>query len=144
MNAFDPSLDPQRTEPVLDAREQAVRDLFVSEYMKDFDSYRACIRMGFLAAFAIDQAKAFMQCGYVLRKIDYLTRAAVLDPEADKQAMLANLRWLAHNGTPASRAAATKLYMEAQGYIEKDGSGEEQRTAALIDALKDFANNAPA
>lgn len=144
MNSFDPSLDPQRTEPQLDAREQAVRDLFVSEYMKDFDAYRACIRMGFLAAFAIDQAKAFMQDGYVLRKVDYLTRAAVMDPEADKQAMLANLRWLAHNGTPASRASATKLYMEAQGYIEKDGNGEELQTAKLIDALKDFATQAPA
>lgn len=144
MNAFDPSSDPQRTEQVLDAREQAVRDVFVSEYMKDFDAYRACIRMGFLAAFAVDQAKNFLQDGYVLRKVDYLTRAAVLDQEADKQAMLANLRWLAHNGTPASRASATKLYMEAQGYIERDGNGEEARTANLIDALRDFATQAPA
>jgi hypothetical protein len=143
MTAFDPSTDPQRTEQVLDAREQAVRDLFVSEYMKDFDSYRACIRMGFLAAFAIDQAKNFMGDGYVLRKIDFLTRAAVLDPEADKQAMLANLRWLAHNGTPASRASATKLYMEAQGYIDREGAGEDARLASLVDALKDFANQAP-
>lgn len=143
MTAFDPSLDPQRTEQQLDEREQAVRDLFVNEYLKDFDAYRACIRMGFLAAFAVDQAKAFMQDGYVLRKVDYMTRSAVLDPDSDKQAMLANLRWLAHNGTPASRASATKLYMEAQGYIERDGSGEEQRTAQLIDALKDFANQAP-
>jgi hypothetical protein len=144
MNAFDPSLDPQRTEPALSEREQAVRDVFVSEYLKDFDAYRACIRMGFLAAFAVDQAKAFMQDGYILRKIDYMTRQAVLDPESDKQAMLANLRWLAHNGTPASRASATKLYMEAKGYIEKDGSSEELMAAKLIDALKDFADNAPA
>lgn len=143
MTAFDPSMDPQRTEPVLSEREIAVRDMFVGEYLKDFDAYRACIRMGFLAAFAVDQAKAFMQDGYVLRKVEFLTRSAVLDPEADKQAMLANLRWLAHNGTPASRASATKLYMEAQGYIERDGNGEEQRTAQLIDALANFANQAP-
>jgi hypothetical protein len=143
MNAFDPSLDPQRTEPQLDAREQAVRDLFVNEYLKDFDAYRACIRMGFLAAFAIEQAKTFMGDGYVLRKIDYMTRQAVANPDADKQAMLMNLRWLAHNGTPASRASATKLYMEAMGYIEKDGNREELATAQLIDALKEFGANAP-
>lgn len=144
MTNLDPSADIQRTEQPLTDREQAVRDLFVNEYVKDFDAYRACIRMGFLAAFAIDQSKMFMGDGYVLRKIDFMTRSAVLDPDSDKQAMLANLRWLAHNGTPASRASATKLYMEAQGYIERDGSGEEQRTAQLIDALKDFATNAPA
>jgi hypothetical protein len=144
MTAFDPSLDPQRTEAALNDREQAVRDVFVNEYLKDFDAYRACIRMGFLAAFAVDQSKLFMNDGYVLRKVDFLTRQAVMDPEADKQAMLANLRWLAHNGTPASRASATKLYMEAKGYIEKDGSSEELMAAKLIDALKDFADSAPA
>lgn len=143
MADFDPSLDPQRYEHQLNEREIAVRDMFVSEYMKDFDSYRACIRMGFLAAFAVEQAKKFMEDGYVLRKVHFLTQAAVLDPESDKQAMLANLRWLAHNGSAASRASATKLYMEAQGYIEKDGSREEMLAAKLIDALGEFADKAP-
>jgi hypothetical protein len=143
MTAFDPSLDPQRTEKALTEREQAVRDVFVSEYMKDFDAYHACIRMGFLAAFAIDQAKLFINDGYVLRKIDYMTRVAVIDPESDKQAMLQNLRWLALNGSPAVRASATTKYMEAQGYIEKDGGGAEAQNAALIAALETFATNAP-
>lgn len=143
MNALDPSLDPQRTEPELSLREQAVRDMFVSEYLKDFDAYRACIRMGFLAAFAVDQAKTFMSDGYVLRKLEYMTRQNVLDPEADKQAMLQNLRWLAHNGSTSSRASATKLYMEAQGYIDRDGNNEDLRTAQLVEALQNFAANAP-
>lgn len=143
MTAFDPSLDPQRTEQSLGERQQAVRDVFVSEYMKDFDAYRACIRMGFLAAFAIDQAKIFTSDGYVLRKVDFLTRVAVMDPEADKQAMLQNLRWLALNGSPAVRASATTKYMEAQGYIEKDGGGAEAQNAALIAALETFGANAP-
>ncbi len=143
MTAFDPSMNTDRTERQLDEREMAVRDLFVSEYLKDFDSYKACIRMGFLAAFAIDQSKVFMGDGYVLRKIDYMTRAAVLDRDADKQAMLANLRWLAHNGSPASRASATKLYMEAQEYIAKDSNGAEAANAALIAALAEFADKAP-
>jgi hypothetical protein len=143
MNAIDPSLDPQRTERQLTDREIAVRDMFVSEYLKDFDAYRATIRMGFLHAFAVEQAKSFMEDGYVLRKIDHMTRQAVMDPDADKQAMLANLRWLAHNGTASSRASATKLYMEAMGYIERDGSSEDLRTAQLVDALREFAANAP-
>ena len=78
MNA-GPSLDPQKMEPPsLSEKEIAVRDLFVSEYQKDNDPYRACIRMGFLAAFAPDQAKIFMNDGYVLRKLAWIQQQANL------------------------------------------------------------------
>lgn len=139
-----PSLDPQKMEPSqLTEGEMAVRDLFVDQYIKDNDPYRACIRMGFLAAFAPDQAKAFMNDGYVLRKLAYLQQQAQSPNEQDRAEMLANLRWLSFNGTPASRAQATKQYMEAQGYIKKDDGGAEAQTAALVDALKEFSQNAP-
>lgn len=144
MSAFDPSLDPQRMEQPLTDREKAVRDSFVAEYMKDTDPFRACVRMGFLHAFAIDQAKAFMQDGYVLRQIAWLQRQAVVPTEQDKAEQLANLRWLTFNGTAASRTAATKQYMEAQGYIKKDGDAEEERLIALANLLKGFSEQAPA
>lgn len=143
MGAYDPTLDPQRMEGTLTEREIAVRDVFVGEYMKDFDPFRACVRMGFLHAFAIDQAKVFMQDGYVLRKVDYLTRKSIGPSEEDKAAALENLRWLMHNGTTSSRAAATRMYMEAQGYVKKDENGEESRAANLAAALADFATKAP-
>lgn len=143
MNA-GPSLDPQKMESAqLTEREIAVRDYFVAEYVKDNDPYRACIRMGFLAAFAPDQAKAFMNDGYVLRKLAYLQQQAQAPSDTDRAEMLANLRWLSFNGTPASRAQATKQYMEAQGYIKKDDGGAEAHAAQLIEALKDFSQNAP-
>lgn len=139
-----PSLDPQKMEPpVLSDAEMAVRDMFVDQYQKDQDPYRACIRMGFLAAFAPDQAKAFMSDGYVLRKLAHLSGLAVNPNEGDKAEMLANLRWLCFNGTPASRAQATKQYMEAQGYIKRNEDGAEAHAAQLIDALKEFSQNAP-
>lgn len=139
-----PSLDPQKMEPpALTEGEMAVRDMFVTEYIKDNDPYRACIRMGFLAAFAPDQAKVFMNDGYVLRKLAYLNGQNNQPNEQDRAEMLANLRWLSLNGTPASRATATKLYMEAQGYIKKNEDGDDARAAALVDALANFANNAP-
>lgn len=143
MTAFDASLDPQRMEAPLSDREQAVRDYFVNEYMRDFDPYRACIRMGFLANFAIDMSKQFMADGYVLRKIAFLTRSATLDPVADKAEMEANVRWLAFNGSGAVRATASKQYMEAKGYIQKDSGGAEAVADRLIAALSDFADNAP-
>ena len=141
--AFDPSTDTQRTEQPLTDREKAVRDLFVSEYMKDFDPFRACVRMGFLASFAPDQAKIFMQDGYVLRQIDHLTRKVELDEAADKAAMLENLRFLAHNGSAPSRTAATKAYMEARGYIARGPDSGEAAAAALVEALEKFADKAP-
>lgn len=144
MTSFDPSLDPQRMEQPLNEREVAVRDFFVGEYIKDFDPFRACIRMGFLAAFAVDQAKTFMQDGYVLRKIEHLTKRAPIAGDNDKAEMLANLRWLAHNGPPAVRASATKIYMEAQGYLKGDGSAEEEQLAKLAQILSEFGSNAPA
>ena len=143
--AFDTSLDPQRYEPALSEREQAVRDYFVNEYLKDFDPFRACVRMGFLAAFAIDQSKIFMQDGYVLRKIAHMTRQAPIAGEQDKAEMLQNLRWLAHNSSShAVRASSTKIYMEAQGYLANDGSAEEEQLAKLASILSEFGQNAPA
>jgi hypothetical protein len=138
------SLDPQKMEPPqLTEREIAVRDLFVDEYQKDNDPYRACIRMGFLAAFAPDQAKLFMNDGYVLRKLAYLQQQSVAPNDQDKAEMLANLRWLCFNGSAASRAQATKQYMEAQGYIKKNEDGAEAHAAALVDALREFSQNQP-
>lgn len=142
--SFDATQDRQRYEPALNEREQAVRDAFVSEYLKDFDPFRACVRMGFLAAFAVEQSKVFMNDGYVLRKIEHMTRQAPVASDQDKAEMLANLRWLAHNGPPAVRATATKTYMEAQGYLKGDGTAEEEMIAKLANVLSDFGKNAPA
>lgn len=144
MTSFDTSLDPQRMEPALTEQEMAVRDLFVNEYVKDFDAYRACIRMGFLSAFAIDQAKTFTADGYVLRKIAFLTTRPKTASEQDKAEMLENVRWLAFNGPPAVRASASKIYMEAQGYLKGDGTAEEEMIAKLASVLSDFGQNAPA
>ena len=143
MSDFDPAMDQGRLEQPLTDKQTAVRDTFVGQYMKDFDAYRACIRMGFLSAFAIDMAKMFMSDGYTLRKIEHLTRSAQLDEEEDKQAMLANYRYLAFNASGAVRAAATAKYMEAKGYVQKDSSGVEAVADKLIAALSDFADKAP-
>lgn len=140
MNA-GPSLDPQKMETPLTEKEIAVRDFFVQEYLKDNDPYRACIRMGFLAVFAPDQAKAFMNDGYVLRKLAYVNQQAAPSNEQDFAEMVANVRWLAFNGSGPVRAQASKLYMEVKGYIKKGDEGAEAHANALIDALKEFSQS---
>ena len=53
-------LDPRLMEPEPFGQEKALRDLFVQEYIKDFDPFQACLRVGFQAAFAVEYAKKFM------------------------------------------------------------------------------------
>lgn len=143
MSEFDPSLDPQRYDAPLTPEQMALRDTFIQEYLKDHDAYAACLRIGFQVNFAIDMAKQLMGCGYVRRGLDYFTRKREVNPDEDKQAMLANLRELSFNGPPAVRASATKQYMEAMGYVKQDNTAEDA-VAALIGALANFGENAPA
>ena len=143
MSEFDPAMDPQRYDAPLDDKQRALRDVFIQEYLKDFDAYAACLRLGFNVNFAIDQAKILLACGYVRRGIDYFTRTGEVNADEDKKALLANLRWLSFNGPPAVRASASKQYMEAMGYVKQDTSAEES-VANLIAAMADFGAKAPA
>lgn len=146
MSDFDTSLDPQRMEGTLSDRQMAVRDVFVNEYFKDNDPFRACIRMGFMATFAVEQAKAFMNDGYVLRKIAFITSQSVQPSEEDKAIMLANLRGLSLNPgvSSSTREKATMSYMAAQGYIKKDEDGAIAGAEALAAVLSNFGKIAPA
>lgn len=99
---------------------------------------------GFLSTFAIDISKQLIGDGYVQRKLAYMSRQAKEEADSDFNAMLENLRDLAFNAPPSVRATATKTYMEAKGWLKKDGNGDEERTAAIVEALANFARNAPA
>lgn len=140
----DAQIDALRIEAPLNDKQKALRDAFVNEYVKDYDAFRACIRMGFLATFASDQAGIFMKDGYVLRMLAHIKRSAIVPNEEDEAEMLSNLREIALNGSSASaRVSASKQYMEAKGYIKPDGGGDEAKTLAIIEALKGFAQAAP-
>lgn len=41
----DQFCDAQRMEEPLSEQQKAVRDIFVNEYLKDHNAYKACIRM---------------------------------------------------------------------------------------------------
>lgn len=49
--------------------EQAARDLFVAEFLRDRDAYAAALRCGFSKAFATTYARQFMAEPYVRRRI---------------------------------------------------------------------------
>lgn len=101
-------------ETQLSDSEKALRDLFIKEYLLDFDPVAACLRVGFINSFASDYAKLFMAEPYVQRGIAKSQREAQCDDdlqlERDKQLTLSVLRQAAQNGPFSSRvAAASKL-----------------------------------
>jgi hypothetical protein len=122
--------------------EQALRDLYVSEYMKDFDPFNAAIRCGFQASYASEWGKKLFQDSYVQSQIALLTRTPIEASEAESRAMFENnLLYLMYNGSTATRVSATKAYGEFKGWSKPD-SGEDPE-GALIDILKEFASRAP-
>ena len=138
-------LDPRLMEPEPSGQEKALRDLFVQEYIKDFDPFQACLRVGFQAAFAVEYAKRFMSEAYVQRKIADLQRATPENEDAqakqDKALVLSVLRQAAQNGPYASRVQAAAKLATILG-LDRDDSVEESEQA-LIDAFREFATRAP-
>ncbi|MFA7523101.1 MAG: hypothetical protein WCY71_09285 [Halothiobacillaceae bacterium] len=138
-------LDPRLMEPELSEQEKALRDLFVQEYIKDFDPFQACLRVGFQAAFAVEYAKRFMSEPYVLRLIAELQRSTPENEDAqsreDKALVLSVLRQAAQNGPYASRVQAAAKLASILGLDRPDGGEEGEQ--ALIDAFRDFAARAP-
>lgn len=86
-------------------REKALRDLFVSEYLVDYDQLRAAQRCGFNYQFAVEYAKKFMDEPYVQQQInavkfrDYPERDVA---EYDKKRIIASLMSEAHYKGPGS------------------------------------------
>ena len=118
-------LDPRLMEPEPFGQEKALRDLFVQEYIKDFDPFQACLRVGFQAAFAVEYAKKFMGEAYVQRRITELQRATPENEDAqakeDRALILSVLRQAAQNGPYASRVQAAAKLATIYGLDRPDG-----------------------
>lgn len=137
-------IDQGQFESPLTGQEQALRDLFVAEYLKDFDPLQACIRVGFIHTFATQYAIQFMNEGYVRRQILHFTRKPVkaADQDSEDRALLeTTLKQAMQHGPYASRVAAGKAFAELKGWNKPDDSGDVEQS--LIDALRDFAQVAP-
>lgn len=65
-------LDAAMTQPPMNEREKALRDLFVREYLVDYNAFGAAMRCGFMRSFAEDYAKKFLEEPYVQQQITLL------------------------------------------------------------------------
>lgn len=110
----------------LTTSEMALRDKFVKEYLKDYDAYAACIRIGYAAAFAKEFCVRFMQETYVLNKIK---QVEIAPPEEDL------------DETVQRRKVYASLWREANTFGL--GSSQSARVAALAKLSAFLGMDAP-
>lgn len=136
------SFDDRLLESNLTEKERALRDSFVSEYLKDFDAYRACLRMGFLPTFAAEWCKKLYNDSYVQQQIALMTRESRSETEPElKAAYESNLLYLMYNGTTTSRVAASKQYADFKGWTKPDANLDTEQN--LIELFRGFAQKVP-
>ena len=135
-------LDPRQLEPALTEKETILRDGFVCEYLKDFDPFKACLRLGFQHSYAVLWAETLFKDGYVQRKIAFMTSAPVDSPEQEKmdRAMVEHtLRHVMRRGSDSARVAAVREFRALKGWGDGEGGGGED----LVDMFKRVAEQLP-
>lgn len=135
-------LDPRQLEPAFTEKEIRLRDGFVCEYLKDFDPYQACLRLGFQATYAVQWSQTLFNDGYVQRKIAFMTAEPVNDArqEAVDRAMIEmTLRKVMQRGSDSARVAAVREFRALKGWGEGDGAVTED----LVDMFKRVAQQLP-
>lgn len=111
--------DMAAQQPELNEREKALRDLFVDEYLKDYDPYRAALRCGFMASFAKEYAARFMSEPYVQKRISELGDTLLADEETQRKRTLQALIREAHYTGPGSSHAARVSALSKLAHILK-------------------------
>lgn len=137
-------LDARQLEPALTSQEQLLRDHFVSEYLKDFDPYKACLRLGFQATYAVVWQKTFMDDGYVQRKISFMTTAPAATPEQeamDRAMVEMTLRKVMQRGSDSARVAAVREFNAMRGWGKPPEGGEANED--LVEAFRRVSDELP-
>jgi len=104
------------------ARERALLDLFVQEYLVDYSPTNAAMRCGFQKSFAVQYGMQFMERPYVQRRIKALEFAPA-DPKADeeynkarvKQALIKEAYYKGPGSSHAARVTALRALAELYG-----------------------------
>lgn len=136
----------QPIEPVtLTADEIALRDLFIGEYMQDFNTFLAAIRCGFPAAMAVDWGRTLYQDAYVQKAIITLSRKPSDNPqgqlEADKELIANTYRNAMATGSKSEQIAAARALAAMRGFEKPDTIGDAAN--ALTEVMREFAARAP-
>lgn len=135
-------LDARQLEPGLTEQEMLLRDSFVAEYIRDFDSYQACLRLGFQATYAVQWAHTLFNDGYVQRKLSYMLSKPVATPEqeaADRAMVEMTLRRVMQRGSDAARVSAVRQFCALKGWSNDDGTPDVD----LVEQFKRVSEELP-
>lgn len=116
MAALDQPFDPGFQLPTelpkpddMNPREKALRDMFVSEFLVDYDQVKAAMRCGFNRQFAQEYAQRFMDEPYVQKRINevrFMKTEEKATEDYDKARIRTSLMAEAHYHGPGSSQAA--------------------------------------
>lgn len=130
-------------EPELSAKEKQLRDLFVNEYLVDYDGVAAAQRCGFQISFAKDYAIRFLNESYVRKKIKELEHSEA-DVEAyNKKRVIAVLVRESQNPytTGSARVAAASKLAAIYGMdkpVEANLNHKHKGGVLLLPAIADL------
>lgn len=119
--------NPEQVE--LKENEKQLRDLFVSEYLVDYDQVRAAQRCGFAYQFAIEYATKLMAESYVQRKISSLrispdvneTELEDYNKRRIREGLIREAFYSGPGASHAARVSALKALAQVNGMIVAPG-----------------------
>ena len=126
-NGLDFELDELGFHPEFSEKEKALRNLFVDEYLKDYNPYAAALRCGFIQTYAQEFSKQYMAEPYVRQRIKEL-EASREDSTDDLQKLA--ISWLIREGNNFGPGASHSARVAALGNLTnvlgmKNGPTEE-------------------
>jgi Terminase small subunit. len=130
-----PTSIPQDPSSCYTEGEKALRDMFVAQYLVDYDAVRAAQRCGFAFQFAVEYARKFLDEPYVQIRIAEIRGRAVGNTEQtqeyNKQRTVERLMYEAHYNGPGSTAAARVAALKALSDIFAMTSSAQKTAASL-------------
>lgn len=133
-----PSAPPEDDVKNYSESEKALRDLFVCEFLVDYDQIKAAQRIGFVRQFAVEYAKKFMDEPYVQRRISELRTSEKVNAEQlqgyNTRRVVERLMYEAHYNGPGASQAARVAALKALTDIYALGSAAQGKAAAATKA----------
>lgn len=123
-------VNPDEAEPELSAKEKALRDAFVREYLIDYDAVKAAIRLGFKSSVADTYAGRFMSESYVLRQIAHKQHNNGNIQDVIRNTLLKEANYYGPGSSASARVSAIAQLAKNEG-IEKNGPQTVINTAVF-------------
>lgn len=126
--------------------DRAIYDSFVTEYLKDFDTFKACLRLGYRADQALNFSRKFIIEPYVqfivssrLRDVELANSDTDVQNERDKNTVMAALRDVVNNGDVGERISAAKVLSDILGMkapIRTENKTQMQQSVMIVPATQ--------